>query len=144
METWHIFITIGIIAFITEIFTPGFVFGSIGVGAIFFSVGSYFELELKWQISSFTFGVALTFFLIRPLMAKYGYGKDKIKTNQDALIDKIGIVTEEINQLCNTGRISIDGDDWKVKTSSNETVETGKKVKVVAIDSIILIVEPLN
>lgn len=113
METWHILIAIGIIAFIAEIFTAGFVSGAIGVGLIFSAIGNYFGLEVKWQIILFAFGMALTFFLIRPIIIKYGYKKDRVKTNQDALIGKNGIVTEEIHPIKNTGRIKIDGDDWK-------------------------------
>ena len=30
MEIWHILIVLGILAFIAEIFTPGFILGSVG------------------------------------------------------------------------------------------------------------------
>ncbi len=144
MEEWHILVTIGIIAFIVEIFTAGFISGSIGIGLLFSAVGNYFGLETKWQILLFSFGVALTFFLIRPIITKYGYRKNRIKTNQDALIGKSGATTQEINNNQNTGRVSIDGDDWKAKTENNEIIKIGTTIKVVAIDSIILIVKSLN
>ena len=144
MEEWHILVTIGIIAFIVEIFTAAFISGSIGIGLLFAALGNYLGLELKWQILLFSFGVALTFFLIRPIITKYGYNKNKIKTNQDALIDKNGTVTQEINHKQNTGRVTIDGDDWKAKTVNNEIIMIGTTIKVVAIDSIVLIVEPLK
>jgi len=144
MEEWHILVTIGIIAFIVEIFTAGFISGSIGIGLLFSAVGNYFGLETKWQILLFAFGVGLTYFLIRPIITKYGYRKNRIKTNQDALIGQSGITTQEINNKQNTGRVSIDGDDWKAKTENNETIKIGTTIKVVSIDSIILIVEPLN
>lgn len=144
METWHILITFGIIAFIAEIFTTGFISGAIGIGLIFAATGNYFGLEIKWQILLFAFGVAITYFLIRPIITKYGYRKDKVKTNRDALIDKIGIVTEEINPLNNSGRIKIDGDNWMAKSLNNEIIQIGTTVTVVEIDSIVLIVKPLN
>ncbi len=144
MEEWHILVTIGIIAFIVEIFTAGFISGSIGIGLLFSAVGNYFGLETKWQILLFAFGVGLTYFLIRPIITKYGYRKNRIKTNQDALIGKSGTTTQEINNNQNTGRVSIDGDDWKAKTENNEIIKIGTTIKVVAIDSIVLIVEPLN
>lgn len=144
MEEWHILVTIGIIAFIVEIFTAGFISGSIGIGLLFSAVGNYFGLETKWQILLFAFGVGLTYFLIRPIITKYGYRKNRIRTNQDALIGKSGTTTQEINNNQNTGRVSIDGDDWKAKTENNEIIKIGTTIKVVAIDSIVLIVEPLN
>ena len=144
MEGWHILVTIGIVAFIIEIFTAGFISGSIGIGLLFAAVGNYFGLETKWQILLFAFGVALTYFLFRPIITKYGYRKNKTKTNIDALIDKIGSVTQEINHFENTGRVKIDGDDWKASTKNNEIIKVGTTVKVVAIDSIILFVKPLK
>lgn len=144
MEEWHILIIIGIIAFIVEIFTAGFISGSVGIGLLFAAAGNYIGLETKWQILLFAFGLALTFFLIRPIITKYGYRKNKIRTNQDALIDKKGMVTQEINNKLNTGRVTIDGDNWKAKTINNEIIKTGTTIKVVSVDSIILIVEPLN
>jgi len=144
METWHILIAIGIIAFIAEIFTTGFISGAIGIGLMFAAIGNYIGLEIKWQILLFAFGVALTYFLVRPIITKYGYRKDKVKTNQDALINRNGTVTEEINFLRNSGRIKIDGDDWKAKSLNNEIIQIGTIVIVVEIDSIVLIVKPLN
>jgi membrane protein implicated in regulation of membrane protease activity len=144
MEEWHILVTIGIIAFIVEIFTAAFISGSIGIGLLFAAFGNFVGLETKWQILLFAFGVTLTYFLIRPIITKYGYRKNNITTNQDALIDKIGTVTQEINHFENTGRVKIDGDDWKAKTENNEIIKIGTAIKVVAIDSIVLIVKPLN
>jgi membrane protein implicated in regulation of membrane protease activity len=140
METWHILIAIGIIAFIAEIFTAGFISGAVGIGLIFAAIGNYFGLEVKWQILLFAFGVALTYFLIRPIINR----KDKVKTNQDALINKNGTVTEEIHPVKNSGRIKIDGDDWRAKSLNNEIIQIGTIVTVVKIESIVLIVKPLN
>jgi len=144
MEEWHILITIGIITFIIEIFTAGFISGSIGIGLLFAAAGNYLGLETKWQILLFAFGIGLTYFLIRPIITKYGYRKNIVKTNQDALINKTGIVTQEINHHNNTGRVKIDGDDWRVSSEKNEIIKVGTTVKVVSIDSIILFVKPLK
>jgi len=144
METWHILMAIGIISFIAEIFTAGFISGAVGIGFIFAAIGNYTGLEIKWQILLFAFGVALTYFLIRPIITKYGYRKVNVKTNQEALINKNGTVTEEINHLKNSGRIKIDGDDWKAKSFNNERIQIGTIVTVVEIESVVLIVKPLN
>jgi membrane protein implicated in regulation of membrane protease activity len=144
MEVWHILIIIGIIAFIGEIFTAGFISGSIGIGFLFAAIGNYFDLDTKWQILVFALGVALAFFLIRPIIIKFGFRNQNQKTNQDALIDKKGIVTQEINASKNTGRVTIDGDDWKAIARNDEIFQIGTTIKVVAIDSIILTVKPLN
>ena len=81
---------------------------------------------------------------IRPIITKYGNVKTDVRTNKDALIHKTGRVIQEINPNENTGRVSIDGDDWKASTKNNKTIQVGTRVKVVSIDSVILFVEPLN
>ena len=144
METWHLLVILGIIAFIAEIFTTGFIMGSMGIGFFFAAVGNYLGLATSWQIILFALGVALTYFLIRPIITKYGYRKSNVQTNKDALMGKRGIVTQEIDSAKNTGRVQIDGDDWKAITNQTDIIPVGTPVKVVAIDSIILIVEPLN
>jgi len=144
METWHILIVIGIIAFIFEIFTAGFISASIGKSFFFAAVGNYFNLDTKWQILLFALGVGLAYFLARPVLMRYGYGSNKVRTNKDALLDKTGIVTEEINYAKKTGRVKIDGDDWNARSLNNEIIQIGTSVKILEIDSIILTVKPLN
>lgn len=141
MEIWHIIVTFGIIAFIIEIFTAGFVAGSVGIGLILAAIANYFGLEVKWQILTFALGVSSTYFLIRPVILKFGYQKEEVKTNKDALIDKKGIVSEEINPEQNTGHVKIDGDEWQARSTVNEVIRKGEEVKVVYIESIVLFVK---
>ncbi|MCF8364311.1 MAG: NfeD family protein [Bacteroidales bacterium] len=141
MEAWHIIVTLGIIAFIIEIFTAGFVAGSVGIGLILSAIANYLGMDLKWQILAFAMGVSLTYFLIRPVILKYGYQKEGVKTNKDALIDKKGIVSEEINPEKNTGHVKIDGDEWQARSTVNEIIRKGEEVKVVYIESIVLFVK---
>ncbi len=144
LEIWHYLAIASVIAFIIEIFIVSFVFASIGIGLALAALGSYLGLEQEWLIALFSIGTALSYFLIKPIMNKYLYQSNDLKTNQNALIGKTGKVTEAIDNEKNTGRISIDGDDWRAKTSHSSPIEVGEMVKIIEIDSIILIVEPLN
>ncbi len=144
MEAWQILITLGIIAFIVEIFSSGFIAGTIGIGLFFAAAGNYFNLEIKWQILLFATGIAFTYFFIRPVINKLGFRKNHVKTNRDALIGKTGIVIQGINPAKNTGRVKIDGDDWKAVSLNKEFIEIGTQVKVIDIDSIVLYVKPLK
>jgi len=143
IEIWHILVFLGIVSFAIEIFTIGFVAGSVGIGFFFAAILNYLGAAIEWQIILFSIGVILTYFVIKPLFNKVGYG-EKIDTNQDALINKTGRVTQEINPELNTGRVSIDGDDWKAISKNGDIVALNKNVKVVGINSIVLIVEPIN
>jgi membrane protein implicated in regulation of membrane protease activity len=143
MEIWHILITLAIIAFIAEIFTIGFISASIGIGFLFAAFGNYIGLETKWQILLFSLGLLLTYFLIRPIMLKISYRENDIRTNRDAMLGKTALVSEKISSNENTGRINLDGDNWKAQSKNGEEISEGTKVRVVAIESIVLIVEPL-
>lgn len=143
MEIYHILILLGIIAFIGEIFTAGFISGAIGVGFFFAAISNYLQLETKWQILSFSIGLILTFFFVRPILNKIGFSKDTPQTNSDGLIGKIGIVKEQIDGNTTMGIVSIDGDHWQAKSIDDTIIEIGHKVEVVNISSIILFVKPL-
>jgi len=62
------------------------------------------------------------------------------KTNADAIVGRIGVVSERIDAEQHTGRVAIDGDDWKAVSKDGVTIEKGKSVKIVKLDSIILTV----
>lgn len=144
-EMWHIIAAIGVLAFVVEVFTAGFVAGSVGVGLFLSAIGSYFSLEVKWLILLFALGVGITYFLFRPLIVKYGYkNSHHVKTNQDAFIGRKGLITEEVNEAKQTGRIKIDGVEWNARTEEGGIILSGQYAEVLAVESIVLIVKSLK
>jgi len=102
-------------------------------------------METKWLILLFAIGVGITYFLFRPLIVKYGYKQGQaVKTNQEAFIGRKGVVTEEVNEENQTGRIKIDGVEWNARTEDGEHILLGEKAEVLAVDSIVLIVKSLK
>ncbi len=144
IEIWHIWVIVAVILFIIEVFAPSFLFGSIAIGCILAGVISAFDLGIKIQLIAFTAGALIAFFGIRPFMLRYFHKKsNNIKTNVDALIGKVGRVTETINASKNEGRVLVEGDDWKAETENDEIVNLGEKVEVLQVQSTILIVKPI-
>jgi len=145
IEIWHIWIIVAILFFIIEIFTTGFLTASLAIGCLMAGIASYFNYGLDGQIISFSAGTLISFFGIRPFMLKYAHKKSNhVKTNVDALVDKIGRVTVTIDNSINQGRIYVNGDDWKAEAENNEIIPVGNKVKIIKVNSTILIVQPLN
>ena len=143
-EIWHIWLMAGIIFFILEIIIPSFVVFNFGVGALFATIGAALGMNLQWQFFIFSSFTLASFFLVRPSLKKWAYKRsDHVKTNTEAFIGKIGVVTEEINIQKNSGRIKIDGDSWLARTSDGSVIEPEKVVKVTSVDSIVLEVEKL-
>ena len=143
MEPWQIWIIVALGFFILEIFTPGFAVACLSVGAIGSAIGSAFGCELKFQILIFAIFTLLAFVLVRPLVLKLFYNKSKeVATNVDALIGRQAIVSEEIKPVVG-GRVKVDGDDWKAVTADGKSVEAGKIVRILKLDSVILTVEEI-
>jgi membrane protein implicated in regulation of membrane protease activity len=78
-------------------------------------------------------------------MLKYAYRKShKVKINVDALAGNIGRVVETIDEKQNTGRIFVNGDDWRARTENEEIVPVNEKVEVIRVDSTTLIVKHIK
>jgi len=145
IETWHIWIIIAILLFIVEIFAPTFLAACLGIGCISAAIFTYFDFGFKIQLIAFSIGTLVSFFGIRPFMLKYAlHRKNDVKTNVDAIIGKIGTVTEEVDNSKNHGRIAVYGDDWRAESEDDEIIKVGEKAKVLKINSTILIVKRLN
>tara|TARA_B110000977_G_scaffold128592_1_gene164109 strand:+ start:193 stop:633 length:441 start_codon:yes stop_codon:yes gene_type:complete len=140
---WHWWMYAAILLFILELFTPGFILACLGVGAVTASFLAYIGFNLDTQLICFAVTTLLSLFIIRPMLYKKGAAQDKIKTNTDALINRTARVTEEINWEVNSGRVSIDGDVWRAKSSSEEIIIVNEQVIVESIESTIVTVKKI-
>jgi membrane protein implicated in regulation of membrane protease activity len=137
---WHILLALAIFSLIVEVFTLGFLAGALGVGLVFSSVGAYFELDTEWLIALFALGSIIAFFTIKPVVDRFL--KDKVTTNADSIVGQKGRVTEAIQNATGAGRVLVGGDDWKVECE--EDLPVGTVVRVVARESIVLLVEAVK
>ncbi|NCC98806.1 MAG: NfeD family protein [Bacteroidia bacterium] len=141
MEPYHYWLIAAILLTILEIFTATFSVFCFAIGCIFAVISALCGLNFNWQVLSLIIGTVLGFVLVRPFALKFLNKKKNIATNADALIGRIAVVSETIEASKGTGRVMVDGDDWKAITSDNEIIEKGDKVKIVGRDSIILTVK---
>ncbi len=140
---WHWWMYAGIILLILEVFTPGFIIACLGLGALCASAIAYLEFNLDSQLIVFAISTLISLFIIRPIFLKKSSPEHVIKTNTDALIGRIGTVTDTIDNSIQKGRVVIDGDHWKANSFSNEILTENTKVIVTSIDSTILTVKKL-
>ena len=145
MAAYQIWLIVAIVLVIVEICTAAF--GSIcfAIGAGFSALAAGLGAGLTWQIIIFAVVSLLTFIFIRPFILKFMDRKSKdVKTNADALIGRKAIVSERIDASQHTGRVAVDGDDWKSVSENGEVIEKGTSVEILNRDSIILTVKQLN
>lgn len=143
MEIYVVWLIVALVLLIVELFTASFGVVCFSFGAAAAGIAAYFNLGTVWQLALFSIVSFVAFVFIRPVIVKFLLKKkDEVLTNADAVVGRIGVVTEEINADKNTGRVKIDGDDWKAVSSENIVV--GEKVEVMSRESIILNVKPLK
>ncbi len=142
MEPWMIWITIGVICVIIEIFTPGFLFMSFGIGTIITGLFSLLIDNIAWQILIFSLVTFLIFILLRKFSKKL-IPEDYEQTNVQALIGKVGIVTTEI-QGSGRGYVKIGGEEWSAVSETENALLKDTKIIVQKIDGNKVIVKELE
>ena len=144
MEYYQIWLIAAIVLVIIELLTAGFGVICFAIGALFSALTGYLGAGLLWQLLVFAVTSVLTFVFLRPVLLKVLDRKSKeVKTNADALIGKVAIVSETIDPKMNLGRVAVDGDDWKAVSKDGSVINKGEKVEIVSRDSIILTVKPM-
>lgn len=145
MEAYQIWLIAALVLVIIEICTAGF--GSIcfAIGAAFSALADVLGASVTWQIIVFAVVSLLTFIFLRPVVMRFLEKKSKdVKTNADALIGRKAVVSERIDSSQHTGRVAIDGDDWKAVSEDATVIEKGSEVEIVKLDSIIVTVRKIN
>ncbi len=144
---YYIWLIAAIVLVILEIMTAGFGVICFAIGAAFSAlVSALFGSEsLTWQIVVFVVVSMLSFIFLRPVVLRFLDKKSKsVKTNADALIGRKCVVSERIDAEQHTGRVAVDGDDWKAVAEDGSVIEKGTNVEIVKLDSIIATVRKCN
>lgn len=143
---YYYWLIAAIVLVIVEILTAGF--GSIcfALGAALAALAAGLGVDsIVWQIAIFVVVSLLTFIFLRPVVMRFLDKKSKdVKTNADAIIGRKGVVSERIDASQHTGRVAIDGDDWKAVSEDGAIIEKGDDVEIIKRDSIIVTVRRCN
>ena len=139
MVPWMIWVGIGIICIIIEIFTPGFLFMSFGIGAIVTGIIVWMtNAGIPVQILIFAVITFVVFLLTRKLSKKL-ISEESEPTNVDALKGKQGIVIKEI-PADGRGYVKVGGEEWSAVSEDKKKIEVEKKVIIQKIEGNKLIV----
>ena len=142
MQVYQIWLIVAIVLVIFEICSASFGAICFAIGASFSALAAGLGANVTWQIIIFAVVSMLTFVFLRPVVIRFLDRKSKdVKTNADALVGRKGIVSERIDAEKHTGRVAIDGDDWKAVSADGSVIEKGTEVEIIKLDSIILTVK---
>lgn len=142
MEQYMPFIWVGlaILTAVLEAITLQLVSIWFMFGALSAAITSVFTASVPIQLTVFLVVSIVALFGTRPIMRKIRKNNPKVNTNADRLIGKIGIVIFDDNQ--NFPRVKVENEIWTAKSQNTQLIK-GQKVKVLAIEGVRLLVEPI-
>ena len=124
---------------IIEAATVGLVTIWFAVGALAALVAAGLGAALWLQIVVFLIVSALMLALLRPMLKKF-VTPHKTATNADRHIGRTAFVTEEINNLRETGAVKLDGITWTARAEGGEIIPVDSLITVKEIRGVKLIV----
>ncbi|HOP06298.1 MAG TPA: NfeD family protein [candidate division Zixibacteria bacterium] len=116
-----------VVFLVLEILTPTLVFACIAAGALVAGIFSYFAPEeYYWQVGIFITASAILLPMTRTLAKKITRESPQ-KSNIDALIGKVALVTKAIDPDLG-GQVKVEGEVWIAV--ADEAIAEGEKVTV--------------
>lgn len=120
--------------------------GTVGLVSMWFAVGSLVSLvaaalgaSLVVQIILAVAVSALCLATVRPLVRKYITPK-LVRTNVDAVVGGLAVVTEEINNLQATGTVKLGAVTWTARSTDDTAIPAGATVRVDRVEGVKLFV----
>jgi len=135
-----IWLVIFIVLVIIELITINLVTIWFAIAAVFALLVDIITRNTMLEIIVFIVSSFLLLLLTKPLIKKIKVKKVEA-TNLDMVINKVGIVTEDINQD-KIGEVKVLGKRWSAY--SNTELKKDEKVKILSIDGVKLKVEKIG
>jgi len=110
-------------------------------GALVALIANLLRAELWLQVVLFFAVSALLLAALRPFIKKY-FNPRREKTNVDAVIGTVGIVTVAIDNIEAVGQVKLGGMEWSARSTSGENIPVGTRVKVDKIQGVKAYVTP--
>lgn len=139
IDPWLIWLIIGVLCLIIEIFDPVVFFVSFGIAGLVVSPLSTLGIPLWLQILIFGIISFVVFLFMRKVYEKL-LKSNKIETNVYALVGKQGIVQSKIPQN-ERGEVKVGGEIWSAIAIDKSEINCGEKVEILSIDGNKLIVK---
>ena len=111
--------------------------------AVTAAVAAIFHISGQAQFWTFLIISVLLLAATRPF-ARRKLQVKKVNTNADRVIGQVGVVISAIDNLQAAGRVKVSGLDWSARSRSGDPIAEGCRVRVLAIDGVKLIVEPVE
>ena len=115
---------------------------TVGLTFIWFAVGAMGGLLVAvlggavWlQVVVFLALSALTLVLVRPAAARL-LTPGLSPTNADRVLSQIALVTEEIDNIAETGQVKLFGQVWTARSENGDVIPTQSRVRILRIEGV--------
>ena len=140
LAPWAFWLIIAGVLFVVEICTVSFFAFWPGIGAVAAAICSLFTDNIVIQSAVFVIVTTIMILFMKPLAKKLFKTKD-VNMNNKALIDKNGVVTQEIYNLNSKGQVKVSGELWSAISENDEIIEKGSTVLVKDVKGVKLVVK---
>jgi membrane protein implicated in regulation of membrane protease activity len=133
-----------IILILIEIPTVGLTTIWFAIGALVAVIASVIGLGFACQVVVFIAVSIVMLVFTRPWAMKY-INANRTKTNYEGIIGKVVRITQDVDNISETGCCLVNGQEWTVRAvDENVKIPSGKLAKVVDIRGVKLIVEEVK
>ncbi|MFP3868805.1 MAG: NfeD family protein [Desulfobacteraceae bacterium] len=140
-DLWWVWMVLAGIFLVGELFTAGFFLLWFAIGAAVAGLLAWWGPGLAWQILTFALVTGILLAFSRQLADKISK-KQPSDIGADRFTGQYGIVTEEIDNLRNTGKVRVKQDEWRADSATGENIALDTLVKVVRLEGTHLVVRP--
>ncbi len=138
---WMAFV---IIFLVVEIITVGLTTIWLAGGALVAFFLAAMGANFWWQLAGFFIVSFVLIYFTRPWALKH-FNPRRTRTNSEGLIGEIVKITRQVDNRAAKGTALAKGQEWSARAISDDMVlEEGMLVKVVRIEGVKLIVEPVS
>lgn len=132
MDTYGIWIIVGVICLIIDLLSATMFMLWVGGGCFVAALVSWLAPTVAWAPwAAFVVSSSILLYLGRPLVRRF-QDQELVPSNVDSVVGRHGIVLQAIDPLTNTGRVRIGSDEWRAR--AEERIEAGERVRVLAIE----------
>lgn len=142
LENTHlVWLGLFILLIVIELFTVGLTTIWFAGGALAAMLADILGADILAQVLIFLAVSCVLLFFTRPWAMKH-LNRKRVRTNYESEIGKIIKLTEKVDNLNQTGKSIVDGQEWTVRSRDDrEILEEGSLAKVIAVSGVKLIVE---
>lgn len=140
-----LWLIIGIVFIIMEMFLPGFIIGFFGIGAVITCLTTLIGLTPNFTSQMIIFSVLSILLLIlfhKVIKKKIGKKGNNETTDFNLQIGKIVPVTEFIDPVEGVGKVKYQGALWSARSQDN--IAPGENARLIGCENLTLIVEKIK